>query len=112
MMLEWSKPLRRAAGPSNLAVPFIDGLPRLLELAAYGLIAVAAVAAIGMILGVAARAASALVAFSGAAVLLVDQQTMTNHLLLMVIFAAFVGCSDCGGAWTLTNPRLARQAPY
>lgn len=111
LVLEWSAPLLRAADPNFLAVPFIEGLPLSTPIV-YGLMAAGFISGVMMILGVAARLASALVAATFALVLLLDQQTMSNHLLLMVILTAFIACSECGASWTITNRRGGVQVPY
>lgn len=65
------------------------------------LLALWGVGSIGMILGWRSRVSAWLVAASAGVILLLDAQTYSNHLYLLVLMAALFGCGPSGAAFAL-----------
>lgn len=101
LALEWFRPMLKVASGDFMALPVFDGatpLPSLVVLTFFGL---SLAASAGMILGVAGRLPSLLLAAVTALVLLADQQIYSNHLLLMLMLATFMGLSGAHKAYTV-----------
>lgn len=110
--VEMYAPLTRVLSGEFVTIPVIATPP---PWVATPLFALALVAGFTMLFGVAARLSSAVVAGTSAAVLLIDQQLYSNHLLLLALMAALVALSECGRALTLRTYRAYRvttPVPY
>lgn len=110
--LEWYWVLSRAASGKYLTIPVFDGWPAPTPALVSALFAVSLVSSVAMVLGLAGRLPAILVGTSAAAVLLMDQQTYSNHMVLLISLAMAVGMSGAAQAWSLSRtPRTAR-VPY
>ncbi|MEW9870324.1 HTTM domain-containing protein [Arthrobacter sp. HS15c] len=109
---EWLRVLVRASSGKFLSIPVIEGWSTPAPGFVWMIFAVSICASVAMVLGLASRLPAILVAATVAAVLLVDQQTYSNHLVLLMMLALFLGLS--GAAQTLSVSRAPRAAmvPY
>lgn len=109
---EWIRILVRASSGKYLAMPVIAGLPTLGPELVWGLFAVSLGASTAMVLGVAGRLPAVLVSLTTAAVLLADQQTYSNHMVLLMMLALFLGASGSAQAWALFRRSRQAEVPY
>ena len=101
LALEWFRPLLKVASRDYIALPVFDGagsLPSIVVMVFFG---VSLIASAGMILGVGGRFPALLLAAVTALVLLADQQIYSNHLLLLLMLATFIGLSGAHRAFTV-----------
>lgn len=112
LALEWFGPLWKTASGDYLSVPTLSWLPQVTPWFALTLVVVALLAGAAMIVGLAAPWSAGLVSATSAAALLADQQTYSNHLLLLVILSGLIAWSGAGAAWTIRNYYDTRQVPY
>lgn len=109
---EWIGILVRAASGNYLALPVAEGLLKVSPQFVIGLFVTALIASLAMVLGVAGRLAPLLVAATTATVLLADQQTYSNHLVLLFVISLFLGFSGSHEAWTLSRSPKTSWVPY
>lgn len=109
---EWIGVLARAASGNYLTLPIVEGLLKVSPQFVIGLFVMALIASLAMVLGVAGRLASLLVAATTATVMLADQQTYSNHLVLLFVLSLFLGFSGSHEAWTLSRSPKAGWVPY
>lgn len=109
---EWVGVLARAASGKYIAIPAIDGLPHLAPQFVAILFAVSLAGAVAMMLGVAGRMPSLLVAATTGTVLLTEHQAYSNHLVLLFSLSLLLGMSGAAGAWSLSRDRIADGVPY
>lgn len=109
---EWIRVLARASSGKYLALPAIEGLPAPSQGVVIGLFCVSLIASAAMVFGFAGRMPAFLVAAATAAVLLSDQQTYSNHLVLLTLLALFLGLSGAAQTWTVIRSRRAGDVPY
>lgn len=109
---EWIRVLARASSGKYLAMPVFDAWPPVTPTLATVLFAVSLGAAVAMVLGLAGRLPAILVAACAAVVLLVEQQTYSNHLVLLVMLALCLGLSGAAHAWSLSRAPRAANVPY
>jgi hypothetical protein len=109
---EWISVLARAASGKYLAFPVIPGWPAPSPVFVLVLFAVSLVASAGMVLGLAGRIPALLASAATAAVLLSDQQTYSNHLVLLMMLAGFLGMSGAAEAWTVSRAQHPARVPY
>lgn len=108
---EWVITLARAASGKFLTLPVSAYLPPPTLSLVWVLLAVSVGASIAMVLGIAGRVPALLVAGVSAFVLLIDQQTYSNHLVLLMMLALFLGCSGAAQAWTVSRTKRATRVP-
>jgi hypothetical protein len=108
---EWSAPLEKIARGDAFAVPVVAWLPDPTTVVVHAMLVVAVVGAIAMVLGVTRWPALAVSAVSATALLL-DQQSYSNHLLLLTLLALFLGLSGSHQAWSVVHRRSGRLVPY
>lgn len=65
-----------------------------------------------MVLGLAGRIPALLASGTTAAVLLADQQTYSNHLVLLMMLTGFLGMSGAAEAWTVSRAEHPARVPY
>jgi hypothetical protein len=109
---EWIGVLVRAASGNYLALPAVEGLLTVSPQFVIGLFVTALIAALAMVLGVAGRLAPILVAATTGTVLLADQQTYSNHLVLLFVLSLFLGFSGGDQAWALSRSPKSSWVPY
>lgn len=109
---EWISVLARAASGKYLAFPVLAGWPAPSPVFVLVLFAVSLVASAAMVLGLAGRIPALLVSGTTAAVLLVDQQTYSNHLVLLMMLSGFLGMSGAAEAWTVSRAEHPARVPY
>lgn len=109
---EWLRVLVRTSSGQFLAIPVIDGWPAPTPGFVWILFAVSLGASITMVLGMAGRLPATLLAGTVAAVLLVDQQTYSNHLVLLMMLALFLGLSGAAQAWSVSKAPRTAVVPY
>lgn len=109
---EWIGVLVRAASGNYLALPAIEGLLTVSPQLVIGLFVTALIASLAMVLGVAGRLAPLLVAATTGTVLLADQQTYSNHLVLLFVLSLFLGVSGGDQAWALSRGHKVGWVPY
>lgn len=109
---EWLIPLTRATSGDYLALPAFSWIPVPSPLAAWLLFALTIVAAAALALGLMARAAAGAVAGVAATVMLLEQQTYSNHLLLLVCLSTLLAFSGAGRAWSMSRSRQAERVPF
>lgn len=110
--LEWYWVLSRAASGKYLTIPVFDGWPGPTPALVSALFAVSLGSSVAMILGIADGLPAILVGTSGAVVLLTDQQTYSNHLVLLISLAVVLGLSGAAKAWSLSRTPRAASVPY
>lgn len=109
---EWFVVLARVAGGERLAMPYFQQLPPIGEQMVLGMVAVALVAGLGAVLGIAGRLPMILIFATSVAALGADQQAFSNHLVLQ---AALAFCLSCSGSHTTLRPgawNKVLQVPY
>lgn len=109
---EWFETLGRVSTGTRLQLPYFDALPDLGPSMVLGMFAVAMVAGLGAVLGIAGRLPMILVCATSVAALAADEQAFSNHLVLLALLALYLSCSGAGltlkpGAW---NRKV--QVPY
>ncbi len=109
---EWFVVLALVAGGERLAMPYFEQLPPLGEQLVLGMFAVALIAGLGSVLGIAGRLPMILVCATSVVALGADQQAFSNHLVLQAALAFFLSCSGAHktlrpGAWN-----RVLQVPY
>lgn len=109
---EWIRVLVRASSGKYLAMPVIAGWPALGPELVWTLFAVSLGASTAMVLGVAGRLPAVTVALTTAAVLLVDKQTYSNHMVLLMMLALLLGASGSAQAWVLARRSHQAEVPY
>lgn len=109
---EWVRVLARASSGQYLALPVFEALPLLSPDFVRALFVVSIVAAVAMILGVAGRLPAIMVATTVAVVLLIEQQTYSNHMVLLMMLAAFLGVSGSASAWRFSRSPRATSVSY
>lgn len=112
LAIEWFIPLWAVASGRYLVLPVFEWLPTVHSWFPWVLVCVALVGAIWMIFGVAGRLPAWIVAGTASLALLADQQAYSNHLMLLVMLATFVGLSGSSEAFRGTRWRGTRQVPY
>jgi len=111
--LEWAIPLLKAASGDYLVLPVFDGWKTLPDTAVLILLAISLVSSLAMILGIAGRLPSLLVAVCGAVAILSDQQAYSNHLLLLVMLSFFIGVSGATNAISISaGINKTQEVPY
>lgn len=110
--LEWGRTLLRASSDKFLALPVIEGWPTVTPLFVGLLLAVALAASTTMALGFGGRVPALLVALVTGGVLLADQQTYSNHLVLLLMMALWLGMSGAHFAWRLPCKKTYGMVPY
>lgn len=100
--------LARVLTPTTLQLPSLVPLPRVPAEALLVLASTWFVAASALLLGFATRYAGALITVLAAYVLLLDQQTYSNHLYLFVLIVGLLTVADSGAALLLDSRRRAR----
>lgn len=109
---EWMPVLVRASSGNFLALPVIDGWPVPSREVVLLLIALSLGASMAMLAGIAGRLPANVVAVATAAVLLLEQQSYSNHLVLLMMLALFLGMSGAHCAWTLSKSSRRSEVAY
>lgn len=109
---EWVIILLRASSGSFLALPVVAGWPAVQPTFVAVLFAVSLGASLAMVLGLANTLPSVLVAGSAGAVLLADQQTYSNHLVLLMMMAAWLSLSRADQAFSVSRSPKSARVPY
>lgn len=109
---EWLSVLVRASSGRYLRIPVFEGWPVLSPNFVWALFVVSIVASVAMIFGVAGRLPAVMVAVTAALVLVVEQQTFSNHMVLLMMLAAFLGVSGSASAWRLSRSPRATSVSY
>ena len=109
---EWFAILGRVSTGTRLHMPYLEAMPALGRPAVMGMFAVAVVAGVGAVLGIAGRLPMILVCATSVAALAADEQAFSNHLVLLALIALYLSCSGAGttlrvGAWNRSV-----QVPY
>ena len=103
--LEAWRMLSRLLTPLVVRIPFFSWLPVLPSSALRPFIAAWLVAALAFVLGWKTRVASAVLAFVTGYTLILDQQTYSNHLYLLVLVILLLTIADSGAAWSIDARR-------
>jgi hypothetical protein len=109
---EWSRVLVRAASGNYLTLSVIDGWPAPSSELVLALFGLSLCASIAMVLGMAGRVPAMIVAMTTATVLLLDQQTYSNHLVLLMMLSLFLGLSGSAQAWSVSRSPRQAEIPY
>lgn len=109
---EWIRVLVRASSGKYLAMPVIAGWPPPAPELVWALVGLSLGASTAMVLGLAGRLPAVTIALTTAAVLLADQQTYSNHMVLLMMLALFLGASGSANAWALPRRFRPAQVPY
>ncbi|MFL4473851.1 HTTM domain-containing protein [Paeniglutamicibacter sp. MACA_103] len=109
---EWFETLGRVSTGTRLQLPYFEALPPIGQSAVLGMFAVAMVAGLGAVLGIAGRLPLILIFATSVAALAADEQAFSNHLVLLALVALYLCFSGAGltlkpGAWN-----RAVQVPY
>lgn len=110
--LEWGRTLLRASSGKYLALPLLEGWPTVNPPLVAALLAVSFAASIAMALGLGGRLPAILVALVAGVVLFADQQTYSNHLVLLLMMASWLGMSGAHRAWRLSRMQAFALVPY
>ena len=110
VLVEWFGTLNRVAGGA-IAVPVASALPDPSPTGVYVLACVGFLASVGMVLGLSRWPTLAVAAVSLCALLL-DQQTYSNHLVLLTVLAFFLGLSGSHRAWSIPHRHAGARVPY
>lgn len=86
-------------------------LPELGPMLAWGVVAVAGVAALALALGQHSRTAAVTLAGALAVALAADRQLYSNHLWLLICLSALLALTDCGAARSLDSRRRGSIEP-
>ncbi|RKO25580.1 hypothetical protein D7Z96_07215 [Pseudarthrobacter phenanthrenivorans] len=109
---EWISVLARAASGKYLALPVFAGWPAPSPVLVLVLFALSLLASAAMVLGLAGRLPALLTSGTTAAVLLADQQTYSNHLVLLMMLAGYLGMSGAAEAWTVSRAEHPAKVAY
>lgn len=109
---EWIRVLLRVSSGNYLTLPVIEGIPSPGHEIVLALFAVSLSGSAAMILGLAGRVPAIMVAATAATVLLLDQQTYSNHMVLLMMLALFLGMSGSHCAWSLSRSAHKTDVPY
>ncbi|MDP9997756.1 HTTM domain-containing protein [Pseudarthrobacter sulfonivorans] len=109
---EWIRVLLRVSSGNYLTLPVVVGTPSPGRELVLTLFAISLGASAAMILGLAGRVPAITVALTTAAVLLLDQQTYSNHMVLLFMLALFLGMSDSTQALSLSRSRHKTEVTY
>lgn len=101
---EWFVTLGRLSTGTKLQLPYVESMPLIGPSAVLAMFAVAVVAGLGAILGIAGRLPMILVCATSVAALAADRQAFSNHLVLLALLALYLSFSGAGetlkvGAW-------------
>lgn len=110
--LEWGRTLSRASSGNYLALPVVEGWPTVAPSFVAALLGVSLAASIAMAIGLGGRLPAILVALVAGVVLFADEQTYSNHLVLLMMMALWLGLSDAHRAWRLSKIRASGMVPY
>jgi hypothetical protein len=108
--VEVAQVLPRVLAPTTLRLPYVPGVPVLGPEAAPVLIAIWVVAALALTLGWQTRLAGSLLALTAGSVIVLDQQTYTNHQYLLALLALLLAIGDSGARWSLDARRDGGRA--
>lgn len=95
--------------PGNLQLPYVPWLPELHAAGVPIILGVWIIAALALILGWRTRVAGATLAAAMGYILLLDEQTYSNHLYLLTILALLLAWADAGAAYSLDARRTGRR---
>jgi hypothetical protein len=95
--------------PTTLRLPYVPWLPQISAGGMRGLLVVWGVAAALVAVGWWTRTAALVLATTLLYVVLLDEQTYSNHLYLLALVASLLACADAGAAYSLDA--RARRAP-
>lgn len=109
---EWGRILLRVSSGNFLKLPVIDGWASVTSPVVAALFVISLVASLAMVLGLAGRLPAALIAAIAGVVLLVDEQTYSNHLVLLMMMAIWLSLSGAHEALSLSRSRKSARVPY
>ncbi len=99
--------------PTTLRLPYVPWLPQLPAAGAGWLLALWALAALLLAVGWWTRTAALALATTLLYVVLLDEQTYSNHLYLLALVASLLAGADAGAAWSLDAlPRGGRAVAH
>jgi Vitamin K-dependent gamma-carboxylase len=109
---EWGRILLRASSGNFLALPVVSGWSSVHPPFVAGLFALSMGASLAMVMGLAGRLPAALVAVTAGVALLADEQTYSNHLVLLMMMATWLSLSSADQAFSLSRSPKSKQVPY
>jgi hypothetical protein len=110
--LEWGSTLSRASSGNYLALPVVEGWPTVSPSFVAVLLAVSLAASIAMAVGFGGRLPAILVALVAGIVLFADEQTYSNHLVLLLMMALWLGMSGAHCVWRIPRNKASGMVPY
>ena len=112
LIVEWWIPLVRLSADEFVRLPTTTWAPAVTPVLVQGLVSVALVGAVLLLLGTLARVGAALVCLTSAFALVLDEQTYSNHLYLLVWLAGLLTMSRCGNAFVFPRRKSREPVPY
>jgi hypothetical protein len=112
LIVEWWIPLARVASGEFVPVPAFDWTPAVNPLLVQVLVITGLVGGVLLLLGVLARAGAFLVFLTSVAAMVLEQQTYSHHLYLLVWMTGLLALSRCGKALALPPKKVSRTVPY
>jgi len=112
LLLVETRTTLQSVAAGRLAVPSFAWSPRITDplVDIYSVVGLAC--AVALIAGVLPVVACLGVAATQATAMLTDQQTYSNHLVLLIAICTFLALANPGGAWTLTRGIASSRSPY
>ncbi|WP_139005782.1 HTTM domain-containing protein [Arthrobacter crystallopoietes] len=112
LIVEWWVPLVRLSSDEFVRLPATTWAPAVTPTLVQGLVSIALVGAVLLLLGTLARVGAALVCLTSAFALVLDEQTYSNHLYLLVWVAGLLTMSRCGNAFAFPRRKSRGPVPY
>ncbi|WP_411373886.1 HTTM domain-containing protein [Arthrobacter sp. MPF02] len=109
---EWGRTLLRASSGNFLTMPVVTGWPPVDPTFTYALVALSLTASLAMAVGFSGRIPAIIVACTTGTVLLSDQQTYSNHLVLLFLMTTWISLSGAHRVWRLPFTRRRDLVPY
>lgn len=112
LIVEWWIPLVRLSSGEFVRLPTTYWAPAVTPALVQGLVSVALIGAVLLLLGTMARVGAALVCLTSAFALVLDEQTYSNHLYLLVWMTGLLAMSRCGNAFAFPRRKSRELVPY
>ena len=93
-----------------VSMPAFDWLPAPTILPVNGLLMIGVVSGFALMVGYRSRLAAALTVLCAASVVLWDQQTYSNHRMLIVLLCCYLAASNAGAVWSVDAIRRGKGA--
>lgn len=95
--------------PTTIRLPYVPWLPQVSAGGMRWLLALWALAALLLAVGWWTRTAAVVLATTLLYVVLLDEQTYSNHLYLLALVASLLACANAGAAWSLDARARGRR---